>query len=594
MQANGVMSWIDDWLEGVVHRSARQSLAERAQHERFIVARAVSALAALAAFPLYLVVRGVPSLVEFLAVFTLSSPLVAVLLTVRTGRIVLGQGLVSAAIGMIAIAIMMARGDLAATMLLLALVLPLDALFSGAKRSILLAATASVVGMAMVAVLAGTDAVAPKGDAGAIALAIGVALAIGHAVAIAVQDNRIGSLVAHALSLRDGRDSSILETIDDLVTWHDQHGSVLKANAAANRLIGTPVSTVLGRGLLAQTYTPDRPLFLKAISEAARSSEPVVVRFRLHREGGCDPLAAAGVAGRLNARSMHEPIWVEMRAHRAPSASAEEATVVAVTRSIADHVSQADEFERFKRSAERSAIGRARLLAQACQELRLPAQTIAGFADLLRARNVQTRGDEAPAYIEAIRSAGRALLSTVSNLSDLSRIETGTYQIEPESVAVDEFVKEFTEELGTSWAPNASRLVLDVPPGLPTLQIDRRAGRDLLRVLAEMVQKAVPAGTVLELRARREGERVCLTIGAASPIGASIASGRFGEGGLALQVARGLAELHGGRIALAVGSQGPEAIFSLPAERQGRGLIPERGAARRVHPVCGTLALKMD
>ncbi|WP_046863721.1 PAS domain-containing protein [Microvirga massiliensis] len=588
------MSWIDDWLEGVVHRSARQSPTERSRHERFIVARAVSALTALAALPLYLVVRGVPSLTEFLAVLALSSPLAAVLLTARTGRMVLGQGVVSVVIGLLALLLVPARGDLVAALALLGLVVPLDSLFCGAKRAILPAAVVSVLGTAIVLVLVAAGLAPPKGEAGSIALAVGTALAIGHAFSIAVQDRRMKGLIAEALSLRVAHDSSILESIDDLVTWHDRNGLVLKANAAASRLVGVPVSTLLERGLLARIHTSDRPLFLRAISDAARSSEPVVVRFRVEKPGRADSSGAPVPDTWANSRAVQEAIWMETRAHRVPNASAGEATVVAVTRSIEDHVVQAQEFERLKRSAEQGAMARTRLLAQACQELRLPAQTIAGFADLLRARNVQPRGDETPAYVEAIRSAGRALLGTVSKLSDLSKIETGTYDIELEPVAVDEVVQDFTEALGDAWAPNASRIVSDVPPGLPPLRIDRRACRDLLTVLAEMVQKAVPAGTMLELRARRKGERVCLTVGVASPTGRAIASGRFGDGGLALQVARGLADLHHGRIALIVGSQGPEAMLSLPAERHGKSPMSERSAASPIPAVCGMLAFKMD
>ena len=54
------MDWVDHWLAGLVHRSGRSDLTERFRHERFIVSRTVSTLAALAAIPPYLLGRGAP------------------------------------------------------------------------------------------------------------------------------------------------------------------------------------------------------------------------------------------------------------------------------------------------------------------------------------------------------------------------------------------------------------------------------------------------------------------------------------------------------------------------------------------------------
>src|SRR5687767_6745075 len=63
LQAAFTISWVDDWLAGLVHGAAAEPV-ERSRHERFIVARTVTTLAALASLPAYMLGRGAPTQVE--------------------------------------------------------------------------------------------------------------------------------------------------------------------------------------------------------------------------------------------------------------------------------------------------------------------------------------------------------------------------------------------------------------------------------------------------------------------------------------------------------------------------------------------------
>ena len=63
------------------------------------------------------------------------------------------------------------------------------------------------------------------------------------------------------IGARGSQDRSLLHAIDDLVTWHDRNGHVLKANAAAMKLVGAPASSLQGRGLFARVHVADRPAF---------------------------------------------------------------------------------------------------------------------------------------------------------------------------------------------------------------------------------------------------------------------------------------------------------------------------------------------
>lgn len=55
------------YVDGLVHPSAQQDALSSSRHRAFIAPRLIGSLVALAAFPVYLTLRGVPSALELLA-----------------------------------------------------------------------------------------------------------------------------------------------------------------------------------------------------------------------------------------------------------------------------------------------------------------------------------------------------------------------------------------------------------------------------------------------------------------------------------------------------------------------------------------------
>ena len=104
--------------------------------------------------------------------------------------------------------------------------------------------------------------------------AVGFAVALGHAVGQAVGDFRLQAHLQAALRSGEARESAAFQAIDDLVTWHDCNGSVVKANGGGARLLGTVPMQLKGRGFFCRIHVADRPAYLKAISDAASATEP--------------------------------------------------------------------------------------------------------------------------------------------------------------------------------------------------------------------------------------------------------------------------------------------------------------------------------
>jgi cell cycle sensor histidine kinase DivJ len=362
------------------------------------------------------------------------------------------------------------------------------------------------------------------------------------------------------------RESASLHAIDDLMTWHDRNGSVLRANAAASRLVGASAAMLQGRGLFARIHVADRPAFLKAISDAASSSEPVAVQFRLQT----GPTAEG--AARFDACSGGPLIWAEMRAHRLSDPDG--CAVVAVTRDISEHKQLAEDLDNLRREAVVAGESRAQLLATVSHELRTPLNAVIGYAELLMGRGGIGAGaargdqphDQRSTYAEIIHQSGHHMLGVVNTLLDLSTIESGHYDLALEPVVVADLVQECCRYMSLTADRSGVALAQDVAPGLPEVTADRRACQQILLNLLSNAVKFTPRGGQIQVMARRDGERLVLSV-SDTGVGvceselprlgdpffkASSVASRAEKGtGLGLSVVRGLVGLHNGRLSIA-------------------------------------------
>jgi cell cycle sensor histidine kinase DivJ len=328
--AGGTAAWLESWVAAQVHDSAGADLAERARHERFIVARSVAAAVALAALPPFLIWRGVPSTLECLALLALVVPLAAVALLSRCGGLIQAQALASGAVMPLAASLCAALGGPAGPGALVLLALPFEAVTAGSKGGFLAAFAMTALSVPLALALTQAAPLAAPAECAAVGGAVALVLAFSHALAALAVDLRLAALVRMALRAGEAREGATLQAIDDLITWHDRNGLVLRANAASARLLGVPPAALQGRGLFARVLVADRPAFVKAISDAAMSDEPVSVRLRI----------GAGEAG---ARTEAPVLWVEMRAHRLRGGSA---SVVAMSRTVPREIAERDAAER--------------------------------------------------------------------------------------------------------------------------------------------------------------------------------------------------------------------------------------------------------
>jgi two-component system, cell cycle sensor histidine kinase DivJ len=572
-------SVLETRLAGLVHESAQDDPVERSRHERFIITRMLTGLFVLAGLPPYLLWRGVPSEAELVAVVCLVAPVLAAVVLARSGRLALAHAISGTALAGFVVCLALSTGGVSSPATLWLVAVPLEGFLSGSRPAAL---AASLIAAVAALLIAGLDLAGIKLSMEpwptALAMPVFAIAAIAHVCALALEHSRYEASRAQAQRARDAQDRSLLQAIDDLVTWHDPNGHVVKASAGALKLIGVPAGSLQGRGLFSRVHVGDRPAFLSALSEAAAGAGPVVVQFRIAAEGGRGTEAESGPAGRMT--------WVEMRAHRidvGPCGEPSDYAVVAVTRDISARKRHEEELERARASAERADGLKARFLATVSHELRTPLNAIIGFSEMLSAEAAFDLGPgRRREYAQIVHESGQHLLAVVNSLLDMSKIETGNFDFQPEAFDPASLVHGCCDLLQLKAEQTGVVLVRDIARDLPELVADGRACRQILINLISNALKFTPRGGRVTVGLSREGDRLRFTV-ADTGIGiaeadlprlgdpffqAGQAYDRSHEGtGLGLSVVRGLVGLHRGDVAVEseVG-QGTVVTVTLPID----------------------------
>lgn len=93
-------------------------------------------------------------------------------------------------------------------------------------------------------------------------------------------------------------------------------------------------------------------------------------------------------------------------------------------------------------AAEEANRSKSEFLSRMSHELRTPLNAVLGFAQLLESDDLTPEQHES---IRQIIGGGRHLLDLINEVLDITRIETGTFQLSPEAVMVDDVVDDVLE-----------------------------------------------------------------------------------------------------------------------------------------------------
>ena len=141
-------------------------------------------------------------------------------------------------------------------------------------------------------------------------------------------------------------------------------------------------------------------------------------------------------------------------------------------------------------------------LATVSHELRTPLTSIIGYSEMLVEGLAGEMKSEQLEFVNTIHTKGQELLSLISGLLDLGKLESGTMRMVMRAVRAESVISEVVSTLTPTARKKNVRLELDVAPELPEIHGDPERLRQVFLNLVENAIKFTPAGGAVTLRAR--------------------------------------------------------------------------------------------
>ncbi len=227
---------------------------------------------------------------------------------------------------------------------------------------------------------------------------------------------------------------------------------------------------------------------------------------------------------------------------------------------------------------ERASQYKSQFLANMSHELRTPLNSSLILAKLLSDNTQGNLSEEQVRFAQTIYSAGNDLLNLINDILDISKVEAGKLELNPEELRLQQVIEGMARVFDPLAQQKGLQFVVDMEPGLPeTIYTDCQRLEQILKNLLSNAIKFTDEGKIILRVAPGRNGQVSFAV-KDSGIGIradqhdaifgafqqadGTTSRKYGGTGLGLSISRDLATLLGGTIALA-SAEGKGSTFTL-------------------------------
>jgi adenylate cyclase len=249
-----------------------------------------------------------------------------------------------------------------------------------------------------------------------------------------------------------------------------------------------------------------------------------------------------------------------------------------------ENVRMFEEIQDKNRQLEMASENKSQFVSSMSHELRTPLNAIIGLTDVLITNAARFGTEKAQEALQRVNRAGTHLLGLINQVLDLSKIEAGKLELNPQTVQLAPLIDEVVGTARQLAEQNKNRLIVEAPADLGTIAVDPMRLRQILLNLLSNACKFTKEGQVtLQGRKITDGRdfvELAVTdtgIGMTAEQQAKLfeefrqadktTAQRFGGTGLGLAITRKLARMMGGDVTV-TSEQGKGSIFTvrLPAD----------------------------
>ncbi len=360
---------------------------------------------------------------------------------------------------------------------------------------------------------------------------------------------------------------------DAICVGRASDGRILLANAGFLKFTGLTQAEVLGRSVGALGLWPDL-------------DEPRRILQEMHASGGT--LRDLRTTVQLRDGSRRDVLVT------AAGFDSEGTTMAVVT------LRDITEVERAKLMAEQASRAKSAFLATMSHEIRTPLNGVVGLARLLQEPGLN--GSVRAEYLAHLADSAQLLSGIVSDVLDLSKIESGHLQVESIVFNLHEVVQGTFAAFASLGQERGLAMTCQLDAGLPRhVRGDPVRLRQIVANYLSNALKFTERGSVTVLAQPRPGARVRLSVVDTGPgiepvlqaklfepflQADSSTTRRFGGTGLGLSICRQLARLMGGEVGLeSDGTSGSRFWAELPLAAETPAIVPAATAGPGGEPI---------
>jgi signal transduction histidine kinase len=206
---------------------------------------------------------------------------------------------------------------------------------------------------------------------------------------------------------------------------------------------------------------------------------------------------------------------------------------------------------------------RKQFIANASHELRTPIFSLGGFVELLEEEDPTP--EERAEFVNTMREQIERLTKLTTDLLNLSQIDAGGIDLQPDAVDLDALARQVVREFAARADRRGSRLELRASERTVLALADPDRVQQIIRILLDNALTHTPEGTDVTVTTYAVNQRAQLTVSDDGPGIPQRAQGRVferfytgnstGGSGLGLAIAHELAQRMGGHVAVSSGGR---------------------------------------
>jgi PAS domain S-box-containing protein len=166
------------------------------------------------------------------------------------------------------------------------------------------------------------------------------------------------------------------------------------------------------------------------------------------------------------------------------------------------------ELEKAKNEAEKANKAKSEFLANMSHEIRTPLNSVIGFTELLEQQISDLNQKK---YLKSIKSGGRALLTIINDILDLSKIEAGKMELKFEPFSIPQLVEEIKQIFSIQFDKKKLYFEIQIAPNLPdyVLLDEIRLRQVLFNLVGNAVKFTEKGGVKLSIEGKAMEKDQC-------------------------------------------------------------------------------------